>query len=127
LLSVPGVQFISLQKDLRSGDEELLRQHPQVIHLGDRLEDFNDTAAVMSLLDLVISSDTAPVHLAGALGRPVWVLLHYVPDWRWLLDRDDSPWYPSARLFRQPAAGEWDSVVAKVSEELTFMLAPQRP
>jgi tetratricopeptide (TPR) repeat protein len=119
LLSVPGVQFISLQKDMRSGDAELLRQHPQVIHLGDRLDDFNETAAVMSLLDLVISSDTAPVHLAGALGRPLWVLLQYVPDWRWLLDRDDSPWYPTARLFRQPAAGDWDSVVASVIEELT--------
>jgi tetratricopeptide (TPR) repeat protein len=118
LLSVPGVQFISLQKDLRSGDEELLRQYPQVIHVGDKLDDFSDTAAVMSLLDLVISSDTAPVHLAGALGRPVWVLLRHVPDWRWLLDRDDSPWYPSARLFRQPAAGDWDSVVAKVIEAL---------
>src|SRR5689334_4626039 len=101
LLSVPGVQFISLQKDLRSGDEELLRQHPQVIHVGDRLKDFGETAAIMSLLDLVISSDTAPVHLAGALRRPVWVLLRHVPDWRWLLDRDDSLWAPSAKLFIQ--------------------------
>jgi len=126
LLSVRGVQFISLQKDLRSGDEELLRQHPHVIHLGDRLEDFGETAAVMSLLDLVISSDTAPVHLAGALGRPVWILLRHVPDWRWLLDRDDSPWYPSARLFRQPAAGDWDSVVAKVIEELSLLSPLQR-
>jgi hypothetical protein len=127
LLSVPRVQFISLQKDLRSGDEELLRQHPHVTHLGDRLDDFAETAAVMSLLDLIISSDTAPVHLAGALGRPVWVLLQYVPDWRWLLDRDDSPWYPSARLFRQPIAGDWDSVVAKAMEELTVRPPPQRP
>jgi tetratricopeptide (TPR) repeat protein len=126
LLSVPGVQFISLQKDLRPGDEELLRQHPHVIHLGDRLDDFSDTAAVMSLLDLVISSDTAPVHLAGALGRPVWVLLRHVPDWRWLLDRDDSPWYPSARLFRQPVAGDWDSVVGKVIEELSLLSSLQR-
>src|SRR5215470_16144991 len=126
LLSVPGVQFISLQKDLRSGDEELLRQHPQVIHVGDRLENFGETAAVMSLLDLVISSDTAPVHLAGALGRPVWVLLRHIPDWRWLLDRDDSPWYPSARLFRQPVAGDWQSVVAKVIEELSLVRLPQR-
>jgi ADP-heptose:LPS heptosyltransferase len=70
---------ISLQKDLRSGDEELLRQHPQVIHVGDRLADFGETAAIMSLLGLVISSDTAPVHLAGALGRPVWILLRHVP------------------------------------------------
>jgi tetratricopeptide (TPR) repeat protein len=126
LLSVPGVQFISLQKDLRSGDEELLRQHPQVIHVGDRLKDFGETAAIMSLLDLVISSDTAPVHLAGALGRPVWVLLRHVPDWRWLLDRDDSPWYPSARLFRQPVAGDWESVVAKVIEELSLLSPLQR-
>ena len=126
LLSVPGVQFISLQKDLRSGDEGLLRQYPQVIHLGDSLDDFSDTAAVMSQLDLVISSDTAPVHLAGALGRPVWVLLRHVPDWRWLLDRDDSPWYPSARLFRQPAAGDWDSVVTKVVEELSLLQPEQK-
>jgi tetratricopeptide (TPR) repeat protein len=119
LLSLPQIQLISLQKDLRPGDEELLRQYPQIIHLGNRLDDFHETAAVMSLLDLVISSDTAPVHLAGALGRPVWVLLQYIPDWRWLLDRDDSPWYPSARLFRQPVAGDWDSVVAKVIGELT--------
>jgi hypothetical protein len=125
LLSVPGVQFISLQKDLRCGDEELLRQYPQVIHLGDSLDDFSDTAAVMSLLDLMISSDTAPVHLAGALGRPVWVLLRHVPDWRWLLDRDDSPWYPSARLFRQTVAGDWDGVVAKVIEDLSRMQPPR--
>jgi len=96
-------------------------------HVGDRLKDFGETAAVMSLLDLVISSDTAPVHLAGALGRPVWILLRHVPDWRWLLDRDDSPWYPSARLFRQPVAGDWESVVAKVIEELSLMRPLQRP
>jgi tetratricopeptide (TPR) repeat protein len=118
LLGAPSVQFISLQKDLRDGDEDLLRQHPHVIHLGDQLEDFSDTAAIMSLLDLVISSDTAPVHLAGALARPVWVLLQRQPDWRWMFDRDDCPWYPSARLFRQPIAGDWDSAVAKVAEAL---------
>jgi len=118
LLGVPGVQFISLQKDLRDGDEDLLRQHPHVLHLGDQLEDFNDTAAIMSLLDLVISSDTAPVHLAGALGRPVWVLLQKQPDWRWMFDRDDCPWYPSATLFRQPTAGDWDSVVGEVTAAL---------
>ena len=82
--------------------------------------------AAEALLDLVISSDTAPVHLAGALGRPVWVLLRYVPDWRWLLDRDDSSWYPSARLFRQPVAGDWESVVGKVIEELSLMRPRQR-
>jgi len=118
LLSVPGVQFLSLQKDLRDGDEEILRRHPHVIHLGDKLDDFSDTAAIMSLVDLVISSDTAPVHLAGALGRPVWILLKHTADWRWLADREDNPWYPSARLFRQPAPGDWASVVARVGDEL---------
>jgi len=114
LLSTPGFQFISIQKDLRADDEQILRNHPQVIHLGDQLADFSDTAAIMALLDLVISSDTAPVHLAGALGRPVWVLLQHTPDWRWMLERDNNPWYPSARLFRQPTAGDWDSVIGQV-------------
>ncbi len=118
LLAVPGVQFVSIQKDLREGDQELLRQNPHLVHLGDKLDDFRDTAAIMSLLDLVISSDTGPVHLAGALGRPIWVLLQHSPDWRWLLDRDDSPWYPSARLFRQPKADDWQSVVDRLTEEL---------
>ena len=118
LLGVPGVQFISLQKDLRDGDEDLLRRHPHVIHLGDQIEDFSDTAAIMSLLDLIISSDTAPVHLAGALGGPVWVLLQKQPDWRWMFDREDCPWYATARLFRQPIAGDWDSVVQQVAAAL---------
>ncbi len=118
LLSVPGVQFISLQKDLRAGDKELLRQHPQLVHFGDQLSDFSDTAAIMSSLDLVISSDTACAHLAGALGRPVWVLLQKQPDWRWMFDREDCPWYRSAKLFRQPVAGDWDSVVGKVASAL---------
>src|SRR5262249_35028423 len=114
LFSIPGIQFVSLQKDLRDGDKQILDRHPQIIHVGDKLDDFSDTAAVMSLLDLVISSDTAPVHLAGALGQPVWILLQHSPDWRWLLNREDNPWYPSARLFRQPTAGDWDSVVRQV-------------
>jgi hypothetical protein len=114
LLSAPGFQFVSIQKDLRAGDEQILRDHPQVIHLGDKLADFADTAAIMSLLDLIISSDTAPVHLAGALGRPLWILLQHNPDWRWLLERDDNPWYPSARLFRQATPSDWASVVRQV-------------
>jgi ADP-heptose:LPS heptosyltransferase len=73
---------------------------------------------VVSLLDLVVSADTATVHLAGALGRPVWVLLPFASDFRWLLEREDSPWYPTARLFRQPRLGDWDSVLARVQEEL---------
>jgi tetratricopeptide (TPR) repeat protein len=121
LLSTPGFQFVSIQKDLRSGDAEILQKFPQLIHLGDKLADFSDTAAIMSLLDLIISSDTAPVHLAGALGRPIWVLLQRSPDWRWMLGRDDNPWYPSVRLFRQQTAGDWGGVVAEVGAVLNSL------
>src|SRR5262249_9502887 len=79
---------------------------------------FIDTAAVMTSLDLIITSDTAIAHLAGALGRPTWVALKSVPDWRWLLDRDDSPWYPTLRLFRQPQRDDWGSVFVKIEQEL---------
>jgi tetratricopeptide (TPR) repeat protein len=119
LLARDDVQFFGIQKFLRDGDAEVLRAHPRVVHLGDAIESFADTAAIMSSLDLVISSDTAVAHLAGALGRPTWVLLQFVPDWRWLLDRKDCPWYPSARLFRQPRPNDWAAVVADVADALT--------
>ena len=118
LLSVAGVELYSIQRDLRDGDRDILRSHPDVVQLGDAIEDFDDTAAIISLLDLVISSDTSVVHLAGAMGKPVWILLQYAADWRWLLGRDDSPWYPTARLFRQPAIDDWEGVVARVMQEL---------
>jgi tetratricopeptide (TPR) repeat protein len=118
LLSVAGVQLVSLQKELRDGDRDILRSRPQVIQLGDAIDDFADTAAIMSQLDLVISSDTSVAHLAGALGKPVWVLLQYVADWRWLRGRSDNPWYPTARLFRQPKIDDWASVVGQVEREL---------
>jgi hypothetical protein len=119
LITLPGIKFFSIQKALRPGDAEILKGNPQLIHLGDDIEDFGDTAAIMSLLDLVISSDTSVVHLAGALGRPVWILLHQPADWRWMLEREDNPWYPSARLFRQTEMGVWDDVVARVAAELS--------
>ena len=125
LLSVADVGFVSLQKDLRDGDKEILTGHPGVAQLGTQLQDFGDTAAVISELDLVISSDTSVVHLAGAMGRPTWVLLEYTPDWRWLLSREDSPWYPAARLFRQPKAGDWDSVIRKARDELSRLAVGQ--
>jgi hypothetical protein len=120
LLSVNGIEFLSLQKDLRDGDREILRDNSHVRHVGDAMEDFSDTAAILSSVDLVISSDTSVAHLAGALGKPVWVLLQYVPDWRWLLERGDSPWYPTARLFRQPKIDDWESVIRQVKDRLSL-------
>jgi Flp pilus assembly protein TadD len=107
-------QFVSLQKGIRDEDRAFLRGRRDIIDLTDQLTDFSDTAALMSCLDLVISVDTSVVHLAGALGIPVWTILPFNPDWRWLLNRDDSPWYRSMRLFRQPARGDWSSVVDQV-------------
>jgi tetratricopeptide (TPR) repeat protein len=126
LLAQSDVQFFGLQKDLRDGDAEILRSHPRIHSLGGDIESFADTAAIVSLLDLVISSDTSVVHLAGALGKPVWILLQFVPDWRWLLDRDDSPWYPTARLFRQPTIGDWSGVIERVASELCLAEAKFR-
>ena len=97
------VTFVSLQKDPRPQDAEVLRQRPGIVDLTAELTDFGQTAALLSCLDLLISVDTSVAHLAGALGRPVWLLLPHVPDFRWLLGRDDSPWYPTLRLFRQGA------------------------
>ncbi len=113
LLGLP-MTFVSLQKDIRPVDRLAMAQHPQVLDLGSEVENFTDTAALLSCLDVVVSVDTSVVHLAGALGCPVWVLLPYTPDWRWLLDRQDSPWYPSARLFRQDAARDWSAVIDNV-------------
>jgi tetratricopeptide (TPR) repeat protein len=123
LLAQPDVRFVGLQKDLREGDTDLLRRHPGIDALGQDIETFADTAAIISLVDLVISSDTSVVHLAGALGKPVWVLLPFVPDWRWLLDRNDSPWYPTARLFRQTEIGDWGAVIERVASELSAAAA----
>ena len=118
LLAERGASLISLQKDLQPGDAQLLDAYPRLIHMGDDLATYDDTAAAISLLDLVISVDTSVAHLAGALGKPVWILLPSNPDWRWLLDRDDSPWYPTARLFRQSVRDDWGGVVERVKVEI---------
>jgi tetratricopeptide (TPR) repeat protein len=110
--------FVSLQKDVPSEDGPVLTDHNKLLHFGDELEDFSETAALISQLDLVISVDTSVAHLAGALARPVWVLLPLVPDWRWQLGGENSPWYPTARLFRQDASRAWDKVIARVQAVL---------
>ena len=106
-----GYDYISLQKEIRPADAQSLSQNPQIRHFGDQIHDFADTAALCELMDLVISVDTSVAHLAGALGKPVWILLPYCPDWRWLLERTDSPWYPTATLFRATQAGDWHSAL----------------
>ena len=113
-----GVQFVSLQREVRDRDAEVLRAMPQVFAADAELQDFADTAAVIALLDLVIAVDTGVAHLAGALGKPVWLLLPFNGEWRWLENRSDSPWYLTARLFRQPAVDDWESVVASVRAAL---------
>jgi tetratricopeptide (TPR) repeat protein len=118
LFALSDVQWISVQKDVRDVDQPALRANRNLTHHGDDLADFADTAALLATLDLVISTDTSVAHLAGALGKPVWIMLARVPDFRWLLDRQDCPWYPTARLFRQPTSGDWASVVAQVRAEI---------
>jgi tetratricopeptide (TPR) repeat protein len=126
LAEIPGAIFISLQKG--PGTEQLadMSNKFSVIDLGPDFDTgqgrFMDTAAVMMNLDLVVTSDTSIPHLAGALGVPVWVALPYVPDWRWLLDRSDSPWYPTMRLFRQKSPGDWTAVFADMRDTLAVML-----
>ena len=118
LVRLPGVRFFSLQKGY--GTEQLAQWGAKwgIVELGDRLHDFMETAAVMMNLDLIISADTSPVHLAGALGRNVWTILPCDASWRWLLHRQDSPWYPTMRLFRQQQPGDWPEVFARVAREL---------
>ncbi|MFJ9452927.1 tetratricopeptide repeat protein [Herbaspirillum sp. NPDC101397] len=121
LFNTSGVQFFSIQKGLVTSELAKLPKELPVYNIGDALNDFADTAAVMANLDLIISVDTSVVHLAGALGRPTWTLLAHTPDWRWLNDREDSPWYPSMRLFRQPTRNDWPAVISKVASELAIL------
>ena len=109
--------FVSLLQEVRADDAPVL-QASDVLDFSKELKTYADTAALIASLDLVISVDTSVAHLAGALAKPLWVLLPFTPDWRWQLDRDDSPWYPTARLFRQDATREWDSVMARVRTAL---------
>lgn len=115
---LPGIEYFCLQKEIRTADREALAAHPEIRSFETELQDFGDTAALVEQMDLVVSVDTSVAHLAGALGKEVWILLPKVPDWRWLLERSDSPWYDSARLYRQPQAGDWDSVLRDVRDSL---------
>jgi Flp pilus assembly protein TadD len=117
IADVPGLSFYSLQRDVRPADALALATHPAVPRIGETLRDFAETAAVVARLDLVVTVDSAVAHLAGALGRPVWLLLPMVADWRWLTEREDSSWYPTVRLFRAGGEG-WAPVVRRVADKL---------
>jgi hypothetical protein len=117
------IDFYSLQKGQPAESElaELIRDNwdgPHIVDFTSLLHDFSDTAALIENLDLIISVDTSTAHLAGALGQPVWILNRFDTDWRWLLDRSDSPWYPTVKLYRQEKAGDWDDVVQRVKADL---------
>jgi tetratricopeptide (TPR) repeat protein len=116
-------EFISLQKEVRETDQGVLDSLPQVRHFGPQLGDMADTAALCALMDVVVTVDTSVAHLAGALGKPVWILLPGVADWRWLRERSDSPWYGSARLYRQQVPGDWATVLAAVQSDLARLAA----
>jgi len=123
-LVMPGVQLFSLQKEPRADDRILLeRLNGEIVDLAPSLASLADTAAAVSAMDLVISVDTAVAHLAGALGKPTWILLPHVLDWRWLYAREDTPWYPTARLFRQARSGDWTSVLDRLPLELARFAA----
>jgi hypothetical protein len=117
-LAASGATFLSIQK----GPAESAAASPPdgmtVVNLSPEIRDFEDTAAILQVADLLISVDSSPVHLAGALGRPAWVLLPFSPDWRWLMGREDTPWYPSTRLFRQSAPGDWTDAIQRMAREL---------
>jgi hypothetical protein len=118
LLKIPEVNFYSLQKEKKHSHSIDALEGFNLIDAGHELTDFADTAALISRMDLIISVDTAVAHLAGAMGKPVWLLLPFAPDWRWMLDRKDTPWYPSMRIFRQSMPGDWDGVLDDVAGAL---------
>jgi tetratricopeptide (TPR) repeat protein len=123
LLRLPFA-FHCLQKEIRPADAEMLAAFPRLAVHADELHDFADTAALAAEMDLIVAVDTASAHLAGALGLPVWIMLSFAADWRWLTDRRDSPWYPTATLFRQPSLGDWDAVVRDVRVALAERFGP---
>jgi hypothetical protein len=123
LFEIPDVSLYSLQVGADAGQ---LTECPGILNLGKDINDFADTAAIIAQLDLVVTIDTSVAHLAGALGAPTWVMLKYSPDWRWFLNRTDSPWYSTIRLFRQQQPGNWCSVVTDVATELKNVISKKK-
>jgi len=126
LANIPGITFFSLQKDDGSEQTSSPPAGMNLVDLAPDLADFTDTGAAIESLDLTVSVDTSIVHLAGALARPVWTLIAMPPDWRWMLDRQDTPWYPTMRLFRQTTVGDWTPVIDAVAQQLSQLAAKSR-
>jgi tetratricopeptide (TPR) repeat protein len=120
------VEIISLQKEIPDQDRRVLESMPKIASLGENLSDFADTAALIENLDVVIGVDSAVAHLAGAQGKPVWIMLRHSGEWRWLLERSDSPWYPTARLFRQKNPGDWAGVVSDITQQLQALMVHRK-
>ena len=118
-LPVDGYEYVCLQKELKDCDKEFFKEYQNIQFFGDQLNDFSDTAALIESVDLVVSTCTSVPHLSAAMGKETWVLLSHVPDWRWLLDREDSPWYPSMKLYRQNSICNWNSVLDRVKSDLS--------
>jgi ADP-heptose:LPS heptosyltransferase len=117
-----GYEYISLQKDVRESDRAYLAARADIRDMGQTLTDFSETAAACAEMGLLITVDTSFAHLSAALGKPTWILLAAPSDWRWLLDREDSPWYNSARLFRQLSLGDWHTALTQVACTLVIDL-----
>jgi hypothetical protein len=117
-LAASGATFLSIQKGPSEGAAVAPPAGMSLVNLSPDIRDFDDTAAILAVADLLISVDSSPVHLAGALGRPAWVMLPFSPEWRWLVGREDTPWYPSVRLFRQSSPGDWPGVIQGMAQEL---------
>jgi hypothetical protein len=113
-----GFEYICLQKEIKDVDQETLKANPHIRYFGDELHSFSDTANLIGCMDLVICTCTSVPHLSGSLGKQTWLLLPFSPDWRWLLNREDSPWYPSVKLYRQDAVGDWGSVLKRIHSAL---------
>ncbi len=123
-LATAGARLLSIQREVRPADRRCMDSWPELVAYSEELRDFADTAALLNALDLMITVDTSVAHLAGALGRPVWLLSAHSPDWRWMLGRDDSPLYPRMRLYRQGAPGAWDEVIERVRADLADLRPP---
>jgi hypothetical protein len=125
LAQIDGLRIYSIQKECPDPRDRQRLQQWGIVDLADQLRDFADTASVIARLDLIVSVDTAVLHLAAAMARPVWGLIPYSPDWRWMLHREDSPWYPTLRLFRQPQPADWQTVLDRVALELQQQVRPR--